>query len=538
MSLVQRLADMTADCQLTDQDTGDLCQKLRQVGNFQVYPKSIAAGKKALFLMISRPGAKSLGILSVDDVPKGFQGPVHRVVIEGVMTNLAICPLTPDNAVALSRLFGFLVPKPLGLAKSFGCGDRLGLATPGHIRALRRLSGNNGRAGISLVLAQQSMRENARTGRTPQSVLSDACWGIFQEGWRGGFGADADHLKTPADIDTCVAAGYTFFTVDPGDHVDETADSLPAGELRQRADALPWTFLETRQADLVRNLTSKDFDFGNFRLKLTEEQVLRAAVKYGRVVAHTIKMFRHLAERMGDRAFDLEMSVDETNSVTSLPEHVYIGTEMKRLGARWVSLAPRYVGRFEKGVDYMGRPGMELEAALQEFEKDFARHVAVARALGPYKLSLHSGSDKFAIYPVYSRLAGDLVHVKTAGTSYLEALRAISRINPALFRDILCFALERYAVDRATYHVSAEMNKVPDIGGLPNEELSSLLDNFHARQALHVTFGSVLHDERFRTELYSALRSNEEVYYGVLEEHFVRHMSPFCGAVPKGENRI
>jgi len=107
-------------------------------------------------------------------------------------------------------------------------------------------------------------------------------------------------------------------------------------------------------------------------------------------------------------------------------------------------------------------------------------------------------------------------------------LRAISRINPALFRDILCFALEHYAVDRATYHVSAEPSRVPDIGQLPNEELSGLLDNFHARQALHVTFGSVLHDERFRTELYDALRSNEEVYYGVLEEHFTRHMSPFC----------
>ncbi len=528
MSLVQRLADLTAESQLTDRDSEDFCQKLRQVGNFQVYPKSITPGQKALFFMISRPGSKSLGILSVDDTPKGFRGPVHRVVIEGVMTNLASCPLTPENAAALSGLFDFLVPKPLGLSKSFGCGDRLGLATPGHIRALRRLCADKHGSGMSLILAQQSMRENARTGRTPQSVLSDACWGIFQEGWRGGFGADADHLKTTADLDTCVAAGYTFFTVDPGDHVDETADSLSANELREKASALPWTFLETGLPDLIRQRTKKDFDFGDFRLKLTEEQVLRAAVKYGRVVAHTIKMYRHLAEQMGDRPFDLEMSVDETNSVTSLPEHVYIATEMKRLGARWVSLAPRYVGRFEKGVDYIGRTGIEVEAALGEFERDFAQHVAIARALGPYKLSLHSGSDKFSIYPIYSRLAGDLVHVKTAGTSYLEALRAISRINPALFRDILCFAIEHYAVDRATYHVSAEMTKVPDTGQLQDAELSGLLDDFHARQALHVTFGSVLHDQRFRTELYTALRSNEEVYYGVLEEHFAKHMSPFC----------
>jgi len=528
MSLVQRLADMTADCQLTDQDSEDFCRKLRQIGNFQVYPKSITAREKALFFMISRPGSKSVGILSVHDIPPGFHGSVHRVLIEGVLSNLAICPLSPENAGALSKSFDFLVPQPLGLSKSFGCGDRLGLATPGHIRALRKVCGNGDASAIKPILAQQSMRENARTGRNPQSVVNDACWGIFQEGWREGFGADADHLKTTSDVDLCVAAGYTFFTVDPGDHVDESADTLPAAQLQEKAGALPWAFLEPALPALIARLTKKNFDFGDFRLKLTEEQVLRAAVKYGRVVAHTVKMYRHLVDRMGDRAFDLEMSVDETNSVTSLPEHVYIATEMKRLGARWVSLAPRYVGRFEKGVDYMGPAGTELEAALEEFGRDFASHVAIARTLGPYKLSLHSGSDKFSIYPVYSRLAGELVHVKTAGTSYLEALRAISRINPALFRDILCFALEHYAVDRATYHVSAEPSRVPDIGQLPNEELSGLLDNFHARQALHVTFGSVLHDERFRAELYDALRSNEEVYYGVLEEHFARHMSPFC----------
>ena len=155
--------------------------------------------------------------------------------------------------------------------------------------------------------------------------------------------------------------------------------------------------------------------------------------------------------------------------------------------------------------------------------------MAVAKALGPYKLSLHSGSDKFSIYPIYARLAGDLVHVKTAGTSYLEALRALSLLDPALFRDILCFGLEKYAIDRATYHVSAEPSRVPDVGGLKDEELPPLLDNFDARQVLHVSFGSVLKDERFRAGLYRALAAEEEVYYQVLETHFEKHLSPFCG---------
>ena len=95
---------------------------------------------------------------------------------------------------------------PIGLSPSFGFGDRLGLATPGHIVAVKG-------TGLAPIFAQQSVRENARTGRTPQQVMDDATWGIFQEGWQAGVGADADHLKTPADIDACLAAGYSFFTI-------------------------------------------------------------------------------------------------------------------------------------------------------------------------------------------------------------------------------------------------------------------------------------------------------------------------------------
>ena len=184
---------------------------------------------------------------------------------------------------------------------------------------------------------------------------------------------------------------------------------------------------------------------------------------------------------------------------------------------KWVSLAPRYVGDFEKGVDYIGD--------LNEFEKSFARRV-VAKTFGPYKLSLHSGSDKFSVYPIASRLAGDLVHLKTAGTSYLEA-KAIAQVNPTLFREISAFALERYPLDRASYHVSAEVDKAPDAGRLSDGELTTLLDDFHAREILHVTFGSVLRHPDFRDPFFAALRGDEEVYYQALETHFGKHFAPF-----------
>jgi hypothetical protein len=151
----------------------------------------------------------------------------------------------------------------------------------------------------------------------------------------------------------------------------------------------------------------------------------------------------------------------------------------------------------------------------------------VAQAFGPYKLSLHSGSDKFSIYPIAAKVAGELVHLKTAGTSYLEALRAIAVLNPALFREIVAFSLERYPTDRATYHVSAEVAKVPDITKWPDDKLTALLDDFHGREVLHVTFGSVLNHPPFREPFFAALRGDEETYYQMLERHFDKHLAPF-----------
>ncbi len=150
-----------------------------------------------------------------------------------------MCPLSAANAAALRDRLPWLRPQTLGLARVAGCGDRLGLATPGHVQAFRETS------GIVPIFAQQSIRENSRTGRSPGEVLDDAMWGVFQEGWREPWGADADHLKTGDDLDSCVAAGYTFFTFDPGDHVDATAHQASLPELVAKRGGLPWKDLDT-----------------------------------------------------------------------------------------------------------------------------------------------------------------------------------------------------------------------------------------------------------------------------------------------------
>jgi hypothetical protein len=490
--------------------------ELSRLSSLQVYPRSLTATRGSLFFLGRREATKYLGVLAADPAVAGpFLGESSPVSVDSKRMTLKLCNVSAQNANALRHALPFLVARPLGLKKSVGCGDRLGLATPGHVRAVRR-------SGMAPIFAQQSMRENERTGRTPQQVMDDAIWGVFQEGWREGFGADADHLKTPAHIDLCAAAEYTFYTIDPGEYVDNSADSDEPDVLRQKAHELPWDVLESSPADLEKRLASSPIDLGTCELVIGHEELLRAAAKYGRAVAHTVKMHRHLKQAMNGRPFEFEMSVDETETVSSLAEHIYIAGELKRLGVKCISLAPRYVGDFEKGVDYIGD--------LHKFEQSFALHLAVSQTFGPYKLSLHSGSDKFSIYPIAARVAGELVHLKTAGTSYLEALRAIAELNPQLFRQIVPFAAKQYAADRASYHVSAEVSKMPDVASLPDRQLTTLLDNFHAREILHVTFGSVIHQEQFRHQFFATLRENEETYYGCLERHFEKHLAPFAGA--------
>ena len=115
------------------------------------------------------------------------------------------CPLSHANAVKLRELLPFTKPVLLGIDNALGLGDRLGLAGPGHLRAMIG-------SAFSPMLAQQSIRELERTERTPEEVLDAATWAVLQEGYTGGFGADADHLKTTAHLDMMAQAGYTMFT--------------------------------------------------------------------------------------------------------------------------------------------------------------------------------------------------------------------------------------------------------------------------------------------------------------------------------------
>jgi len=477
--------------------------ELESFEDFDVYPRSSVNWEGSRYLMAQECSTLKK-FLGVQGNVEGFSA---LRLQRGEMHYFG---LNPNNAKALRTRLPWMQPQPGGLKTSFGFGDRLGLASPGHALAAWD-------AGLYPIFAQQSVRENTRTGRTPQQVVDDAMWGIFQLGWGKPWGADADHLKSTADLDTFVAAGYTFFTVDPGEYVGQQSETASMGMLKDLAAGLPWADLDSTAEQTYKTYLDRRFALEGSTVELNEESLLRAMVKYGGAIAHTVRMFQALVERTSGQACDFEVSVDETESPTRVEEHFFIASELRRLGVQWNSLAPRFPGRFEKGVDFIGD--------LDELDSEMARHAAVLKPVGNYKLSLHSGSDKFSVYALLAQHAGNLVHVKTAGTSYLEALRVAARLKPEFFRRVLDFSRGRYEIDRASYHVSGELKRVPAAGSLADEALTGLLDDFHARQVLHVTFGSVLAE--FGDELRALLVEFEAAYSNGLLSHFKRHLDPF-----------
>ena len=466
-------------------------------------------------------GSSPIGsiVTLLDEVP----GPLVRPVPDGGVGTGQAESHRPEQAFVMSDQ-----PTVLGLTPSFGFGDRLGLATPGHLQALAEAGGP-----IQGVFAQQSIREMQRTGRTAAQVMADAAGALQAEGFAGPWGADADHLKTEADVDVTAEAGFVFFTIDPSEYVNGETDAYDPATLARHFQAVR---PELDWLDAYRDATVQVTDGPTIRFD--QETVQRAAVKYGRAInraRHLAAYIQRAAAQRG-QACEIELSVDETPQPTSPAEHYIIAEQFQATGAKLVSLAPRFLGDFEKGVDYKGDHA--------ELTRSLADHAAIARQLGPYKLSLHSGSDKLSMYAALARATRGLFHVKTAGTSYLEALRVVVRHEPGLFRRIVEFARDRYNVDKATYHVSATVAGTPapadvaDIDALERLYLECWPDvpagrGFTApgRQIMHCTFGSVLTDTEFGPAIRRVLAAYGQTHRSILADHFTRHLEALHSAM-------
>jgi tagaturonate epimerase len=407
-------------------------------------------------------------------------------------------------------------PTTLGLNKSFGFGDRLGLATPGHLAALRKHG-----QGFSGIFAQQSIREMTRTQRSPQEIMLAAQQALAAANYTDPWGADADHLKTTEDIDKTAAGGFTFFTLDPSPFVNNQADKLTPKALAIEVAALlkDKIFPKNWDAKYLKGA----YEVAGQKLKFEKAGLHRAAVKYGRAINQVALMSAHL-EKTLKRPYEIEVSVDETDTPTKPLEHLFWALELKRRGVKnVVSLAPRFIGDFEKGIDYKGD--------LKKFEKQLRVHAAIADEYGPYKISIHSGSDKFSIYPIIGRVCGTRLHLKTAGTNYLEALRAVCRVDPKLFGEIAAYAQTRFAQDKQSYHISATDAGVAALKKTKAKDYEKVyLNETTGRQLLHVTFGSTLtigqsrSQGSFKDAILEILNNHKDLHAELLEKHLGEHL--------------
>src|SRR5579883_828445 len=230
----------------------------------------VRQGEAQYFLVDTEGGQRQLAIVAPAGSPHmaHFAGHPH---VAGDQ-RLLLCPLTRENATELRKQLDWLRPTTQGLRTGVGLGDRLRLATPGHLRAVQLAGGHRAPSP-----AQQAIREMHRTHRTPQQVMDDAMWGVFAEGWRSGFGADADHLKTLQDIEYCVAAGYTFYTFDPGEYVESAVDSMSADMLRTRWEGLPWQELEDTPSDIKARYLTRPVQCEQYSIAFDDNTLMRAA---------------------------------------------------------------------------------------------------------------------------------------------------------------------------------------------------------------------------------------------------------------------
>jgi len=474
-----------------------------------VYTSSIKSDKNNSFFIVKDKKKKYLVVSSADVVARKFEGSVleEKEVNQNELI-IKICSLNHNNLTLLREIFPYLNPSFCGLQSSFGTGDRLGIATPAHIQAFKDKN-------IFPVLAQQSVREMARTERNWQKVLDDVIWGCFEAGYEGPFGADADHVKEIKDLKDAVDCGYTMFTLDPSDFIKKDLSKLSKKEINNLYEQI------SERKDMESLYLNKTYKIKEQELKFDEKSLKEIILTYSETLNHVVKGYEFL-KGYKKNDFDLEISVDETPTVTSPLAHLFIVLELQRRRIDFQNLALHFLGDWQKGIEYIGD--------VKQFAKEFSLHAAIAKKIGGYKLSLHTGSDKFSVYPIFAQETEGLCHIKTAGTSWLEEAKVIVMKDPALYREIHQFALENFEKDRASYNLTTDLSRIPGIDTISDDELINLFKQNDSRQLIHITYGSILRAKDnvgkyiFKDRIYQVLFRYEEEHYRELSNHIRRHL--------------
>jgi hypothetical protein len=425
---------------------------------------------------------------------------------------------------------------PLG-KYSFGMGDRFGHQGKAQLRACLMAT----ELGADVVpVWNKSNREHTFIGTEPSSLRAEADAAVKALGWKKPYHVDADHIRLET-VDRFIAPS-DFFTIDVADTIGKPA---AAADVKGFVD---------RHPELTGKLSIPHIDHP---LNISRAEVERVADKFLLAVQDAGKIYRHIAKTKGEANFITEVSMDETDSPQTPHELLIILAALSDEKIPLQTIAPKFTGRFNKGVDYVGD--------LAQFEKEFNDDLAViAFAIKKYrlppslKLSVHSGSDKFSIYEPMRRALKKFdagLHIKTAGTTWLEELIGLAEAGGdglEIAKEIYAYAIQHVDEFCAPYAtvIDIDKQKLPSattVNGWNSQQFVSALRhdqqnpeyNRSFRQLLHVSFKVAA---RMGDRYYAALKKHEAIVAkNVIENLFDRHMKPLLletGKTAKNSRRL
>jgi hypothetical protein len=335
---------------------------------------------------------------------------------------------------------------------SFGIGDRFGLEGDALLSAVMQAD----KVGVEVTpVWNKSHREHTIIGTTPEDVRKEADEAVRGMGWVGNYYVDADHINS-GNVDEFIKWS-DFFTLDVADYIGQPAQK---NEVDRFIDSC---------VKYIDGLSIPGIE-GN--LIVTEDSVRAIANKYLWAVKEASRLYRHIVPKKGVGNFVVEMSMDETDTPQSPVELFFILAAAAQEEMPIETIAPKFSGRFNKGVDYVG----DVERFAREFEQDLAVIAYAVKEFGlpkNLKLSVHSGSDKFSIYGAINKALRKFdagLHVKTAGTTWLEELAGLAIAEGEglrIARQIYAEAFSRMDELTKPYATVIDIDK----GRLPNPEV-------------------------------------------------------------------
>jgi hypothetical protein len=402
---------------------------------------------------------------------------------------------------------------------SMGVGDRFGLEGAAQLRAFQVAKDQ----GVTITpVWNKSNREHSLIGTRPRDVRVEADAAVKSCQWSGPYFVDADHIGL-ATVDKFVGAS-DFFTIDVADSIGKSVSD--ASIARYMAEMQPFSGV-LRVPGIAEPVT------------VDPASLQEIASKYLFAVEEAGRVYRHIVQQKGEGNFVTEVSFDEANTPQTPAELLFILAAMAREAIPVATVAPKFTGEFLKGIDYVG----DIKRFSREFEEDLAilefakQSFSLPAAL---KLSIHSGSDKFSLYPIMHRAikkAGAGIHLKTAGTTWLEEVIGLAAAGgeglafvKALYRD----AYGRYdemakpyltviAIDRQALPTPAEVDlwSAQEYVETLEHNQACKRFNIHFRQMVHISFRVAAEKRSQYLALLKSNRSSIEshVSHNILKRH-------------------